>query len=263
MLMIVDSHVHVSENWWEPIETLLFQMDKNKVDKTVLVQFAGNTDNDYEFAAVRKYPKRFLAVVNVDVNKPEAPQTLKKLAEKGAVGMRMMVNDRSPGKDPLAIWRKAAELGLSVSVKGTIPNFTGDDFKRIVKEFPELKITLEHFGGVGATYRDPHPKEDLFKNILTLAKYPNIYLKLPGLAEIMPRPFPFSASAFNTQPAIVKKIYEAFGSHKIMWASDFPNCMGREGYANALKWPIEKISFFTKEDKEWIFGKTVLSFYAR
>jgi hypothetical protein len=31
--LIVDTHVHAGKNWFEPIESLLFQMKQNGVDK--------------------------------------------------------------------------------------------------------------------------------------------------------------------------------------------------------------------------------------
>ena len=31
---IVDSHTHVASSWYEPIETLLWEMDRNGVDQS-------------------------------------------------------------------------------------------------------------------------------------------------------------------------------------------------------------------------------------
>jgi L-fuconolactonase len=41
----VDTHCHVSLSRFEPVETLLFQMDTYGVDKAVLVQHGGEYDN--------------------------------------------------------------------------------------------------------------------------------------------------------------------------------------------------------------------------
>ncbi len=37
----VDSHCHASVHWYEPIETLLHEMDRNEVDQAVLFQIMG------------------------------------------------------------------------------------------------------------------------------------------------------------------------------------------------------------------------------
>ncbi len=55
-MTIVDSHCHVSPVWYEPVETLLFQMDRNEVAQAVLVQMLGQYDNAYQQAPVTASP---------------------------------------------------------------------------------------------------------------------------------------------------------------------------------------------------------------
>jgi hypothetical protein len=40
-MVIVDAHGHASLDWYEPIETLLFEMDRHGVDQAVLIQING------------------------------------------------------------------------------------------------------------------------------------------------------------------------------------------------------------------------------
>ncbi len=258
-MILVDTHVHVGQYWYEPVETLLFQMQRNGVAKAVLIQFLGNYDNRYEVECLHRYPGRFAVVVMVDTEKSDASDTLEKWAEEGAVGVRLRPNGRSPGPDPLAIWRKASELGLVVSSIGTADMFAGDEFRRLVEELPDLKIVLEHLGGA---VPEPQPESqidyNLFEKVLALAKYPNIYIKLPGFGELLPRPVPHG-TPFDKPPHVVHMAYEAFGRQRMMWGSNFPPCAKKEGYTNTLRFPMERTPFFSEEDKEWIFGKTALS----
>ena len=46
-LEITDSHPHASHQWFEPLETLLHQMDHNHVSSAVLIQIYGEYDNTY------------------------------------------------------------------------------------------------------------------------------------------------------------------------------------------------------------------------
>ena len=39
-MVVVDTHCHVSAYWYEPVETLLYQMTTNGVDKAVLIQMS-------------------------------------------------------------------------------------------------------------------------------------------------------------------------------------------------------------------------------
>ena len=65
-MLIVDSHCHAGTSWFEPIESLLFQMDRNDVDKGVLIQHRGVYDNAYLLDCVRRFPGRFTVAAMVD-----------------------------------------------------------------------------------------------------------------------------------------------------------------------------------------------------
>jgi hypothetical protein len=47
-MVVVDAHCHASEQWSEPIESLLFQMDHYAVDRAALIQIRGQFDNRSE-----------------------------------------------------------------------------------------------------------------------------------------------------------------------------------------------------------------------
>jgi L-fuconolactonase len=258
-MFIFDSHVHTSKNWFEPVETLLNEMERNGVSRALLIPFAGNPDNSYEMNCASKYPDLLRAVIQVDNENPDALSSLEEWANRGAVGVRLRAYELYPGPDPYLLWRKAEEVGLAVSCHGSLANFADSDFHDMVKSLPKLKIVLEHFGGAGKTVAFPKPEYDLLDKMLTLANYPNVYIKIHGFGEFLPRPFPFRVPPFDTCPPIIKLVYDAFGSSRMMWGSDFPPCAAREGYANALSFPMEHIPFLTQKDKEWIFGQTALS----
>jgi L-fuconolactonase len=255
-MTIVDTHCHAAQGWFEPIETLMFQMERNGVDKAVLVQIRGRYDNGYEIGIKNKYPGKFAVVVLVDNTKPGGPEALAHWAQQGAAGIRLGPLERSVGPDPLAIWRKASDLGLTVSSLGTPAEFGSPEFSALVAALPDLKIVIEHYAGA-----KPEPNMDWagFTRAMETAKYPNTYIKIGGLAEVLPRPFPYQWPTFTEEPKAMRMIYDAFGPHRMMWGSDFPPSAGREGYANALTFPRDSISYFSDEDKRWIFGETALS----
>ncbi len=258
-MILVDTHAHVGQYWYEPVETLLFQMQRNGVAKAALIQFVGNYDNRYEMDCLHSYPGRFAAVVVVDTQRADAPNTLEKWVREGAVGVRLRPDECSPGSDPLAIWRKASELGLGVSCAGTLETYASDEFRRLVEKLPDLKIVMEHMGGAGPEpLVESQTNYNLFQRVLALAKYPNVYIKLPGFGELMSRPVPHG-TPFETPPPVVRMVYEAFGRQRMMWGSNFPPSAKKEGYTNTLRFPLERVPFFSEEDKEWIFGKTALS----
>ena len=254
-MLIVDSHCHAGESWFEPIDVLLFQMDANDVDKAVLIQHMGAYDNSYVLECARSNPGRLAVVAIVDLGSPDALSTLEEWARQGAVGVRLRPEQRTPGPDPLAIWRKAAELGLVVSSLGELDEFASDVFRSLVAELSGLTIVIEHLGGVGqAGEEDPYP---IFRRVLGLAEYANTFMKVPGLGEISARPPVLRPRfGFDFTPPLIEMAMQAFGARRLMWGSDFPPSAGREGYRNALHGVMGLPALGQEEDKEWVMGRT-------
>ena len=256
-MIVVDSHCHVSRSWYEPVETLLFQMDRYAVSHAVLVQMQGQTNNDYQFECVRRYPGRFAPVVVVDTEQPDAPETLQRLAEQGASGVRLRATTRSPGDDPLAIWRAAGQRGLSVSCFGSGAEFASDDFAGLVQSLPEVRIVIEHLGSHSRPDMDEAERASR-QQAFALARFPNMAIKVTGLGEFCQRampvaePFPF----VQPIPPYLRQVYNAFGPHRMMWGSDYPPVDAREGYGNALHGPMDQFADASEDDRALIFGGT-------
>ena len=256
-MLIVDTHCHAGNSWFEPVELLLHQMNTNSVDKAVLTQHGGTYDNTYLLECARRFPGRFVVVAMVDHTRPDAPQTLEKWAAEGVVGVRLPPGARSPGDDPLAIWRKASELGLLVSSLGgleRLDGFASDEFSALVGQFPDMPIIVEHLAGVGPGAQPPYAQ---FKKAMALANYPNTYLKVGGLGEISTRPPVLRPEfRFDDTPPLIEMAYDAFGPRRMMWGSDYPPVSGREGYRNALHGIINYPAFARDVDREWVMGRT-------
>lgn len=236
--MIVDSHCHTSDRWYEPAEVLIAQMDRLHIDAAVLTQYSGQFDNSYQARCVARYPGRLVSVVVVDVTSPQAPEHLEKWVEGGAVGLRLRPTDRSPGNDPLAIWRKAASLGITVTSLGTPAEFLSDEFREVLEIFPELPVIIEHLGTRGETGHQYTPEKAA--EVFGLSRHANAHLKFHGLAEFSPR-IPDRTS----QERFVKPLrphlslaLDAFGPDRLLWGSDFPPVSAREGYEGALIGPL-------------------------
>ncbi|MFC2025132.1 amidohydrolase family protein [Chloroflexota bacterium] len=259
-MVIVDTHAHASPYWYEPIEVTLFQMNSNRVDKATLVQFLGQADNRYIIECAHRFPGRFSPVVIVDTDRTDAPETLKKWVKEGAEGVRLETCTRSPGNDPLAIWRTCAELGLPVTCFCSGHEFASDEFRKLIEALPDVTIILEH---LARKQRDEQPPYATYQKILALAEYPNVYVKVGGLGEICSRPYPFRQPfPFEPVPPFFQMAYEAFGPSRMMWGSNSPPSSNLEGYRNTLHYLGEHLTNFCSEEaKEWIFGKTALSLF--
>ena len=264
-MTFVDAHTHASQYWFEPVESLLFHMDRNNVQHTVLTGVTGQTAdryNQYLIDCARAYPDRIAPVVMVDVSREDAPKVLKHWVGEGAQGVRLELDDRSPGNDPIAIWKACSDLGIAVSCQGhKKEEFADDAFRELISRLPRLTFIIEHLGKAKAADTPPY---SAFCKTLELAQFPNVYLKVGGLGEICKRPFPFRDPFFSVDgvPPFVKMAYDAFGASRMMWGSNYPPCSHHEGYGNTFQLLDQHLDeFCNADDKAWIFGKTALSLF--
>jgi L-fuconolactonase len=256
-MKIIDTHCHASRIWYEPLDGLLHQMDQNQVEQAVLIQIFNEYDNAYNFECVRQHPDRLCVVALVDVNRATAGDELERLAEQGAKGVRLRADWRSPGDDPLAIWRAALRMGLLVSCMGTPAEFAASEFAELVQTLPDLPIIIEHLGSGSQPDGESAPYP-IRQQVFDLARFPNVSIKVPGLGEFCQRAFPLD-SEFPFERAnlqLLDRAYAAFGPDRMMWGSDYPPVSNREGYRNALHYPLNYFSTHHAADCPAIFGGT-------
>jgi L-fuconolactonase len=266
-MSFVDTHCHASLSWYEPIERLIAQMDANDVEAAVLIQIQGEFDNSYQRECVRRFPDRLASVVLVDHTHANAVAVLEREAGAGAIGIRLRSDDRSPGDDPLLIWRAAERLGLVVSCACSAPVVASPAFADLVAALPNLTIVLEHLAGQRGTAggrSSESTDEAQLTATLALARFPNVYVKVPGLGEFCRRaipvtaPFPF----VRPIPALLPRFVDAFGASRLMWGSDSPPVSTREGYGLSLSLPMAEIADRTAAEQELIFGGVARSVFA-
>ncbi|MDP7196195.1 MAG: amidohydrolase family protein, partial [SAR202 cluster bacterium] len=158
--------------------------------------------------------------------------------------------------------KTASDLGLVVSSLGKINEFVNEKFISILSEFPDLKIILEHLAGaIFNTENHTETSVKEFENIFKLSKYPNVFIKIPGLGELMQKPDILTRKpAFSLNHPLLKMTLDAFGSDRMMWGSDFPPVSFREGYKNSLN-EIKDNPLFNQEDSDFIMGETAFNVF--
>jgi L-fuconolactonase len=140
----------------------------------------------------------------------------------------------------------------------------------VARECPDVKIVLNHFGGplgIG-----PYKRNEVFAgwrtDIQELARCPNVYAKLGGLAMIVngfdfhlaPLP-PSSGELANAWRPYMDTTIEAFGAQRCMFESNFPVDKGACSYPvlfNAFKRLASGASASEKAD---LFSGTASRFY--
>ena len=107
------------------------------------------------------------------------------------------------------MWKKAHDLDLVIELH-IGPNYA-QQAGEAIKAFPGCKVLIDHLA-------EPHMGTGVeFADVLDLAKYPNVYMKLSGLNHFAKdEPYYESAIPFTNQ------VIKAFGPERMVWGSGSP-----------------------------------------
>lgn len=116
-------------------------------------------------------------------------------------------------------------------------------------EFRNAKIIIDHCGlPVDIDFK---PSDERLDVVLSLARYPNAYFKFAHAPTMLGgQQFPFTE--MNSK---LRRIVDAFGANRVMWASDATEAIGGYTWAESLLY-IKGNPELSGEEKEWILGRT-------
>jgi L-fuconolactonase len=248
---VIDSHVHVGPPRSAPIEDYLATMDALGLRRAVLVQVIGHHDDTYLADCLRAHPGRFAAIGSVD---PDDPATVDRLedvvARTGIVGLRLPPAARSPGMDPLALWHRADDLGLVVSVRGPFEDVIDPAFAAIVAACPRIRFRFEHLGWLKLATEPPPYRR--FSRFLRLADHPKTTVLWSGFYLNSTSDYPYPTSR-----PLLEMAFRAFGAERTMWSGDW-NRPGIDDatYAREMAPMLQAVGIGDAHDRELILGGT-------
>ncbi len=268
--MIIDCHTHAWDYWpYEPavpdpesrslVEQLLWEMDRNGVDVSVLVcaRIEHNpNNNDYGADCVRRYPDRLVQFADMDCSWTDTyhtPGAVDRLVEavekyqlKGYTHYLRQDFEWFESDDGLAFFEKTAELNLIASMALGVAWLPA--LRKLARRFPSIPFLCHHMSGARAG--EAPPFEDL-NEILKSAEVPNIHIKLSGFQYVseVAWEYPHSDTMW-----IVRKLYENFGPERLCWASNYPPVALATTYQQSLEAVRTHCGFIAEKDMELILG---------
>jgi L-fuconolactonase len=259
--LIIDSHCHAGLDWFEPIEALLFQMDRHGVAASVLIQHTRGYDNSYLAECRQRFPDRIAFIGNVDPEAPDGPADLERWVGLGMQGYRLSLAHLEKLGDYRQVLGAAERMGIVVSVYGRLSDIASDNARDIIGSFPNLRFIIEHMAYPDRLEPSPY---STFGRALQLAELKNSYMKVHGFGEYLPRPEPMRHPPFDLDkvPPFIDMALEAFGAERLMFGTDSPPCSHREGYANVLRYVGQYLSRFSPADRRAILSGTALSLFS-
>ena len=240
-------------------EEAIKMMDESGVDAAVihLVHWDPNC-HQVALDAVRKYPRRFAMLGELPLTDPAAKDLIANLTDQpNMLGLRyVLLNDPErqwmrEGKIDW-LWPAAEAAGVPVTVLATD---SIDLIHVIAERHPGLRLTIDHLGGRGGltTLKD-HEAMVHIPDLLALAKYPNIAVKVTGAPGYSSEAYPFPI-----MQTYVHKIYDAFGPERTFWGTDITKmpCSWRD----CITMFTEELPWLNEDDKRLIMGDAVCKWW--
>ena len=203
----------------DPLSAYLKRLDEEKIDRAVIVHPEPyGDDHTLMLDCLRREPKRLRGTALFYPKDPEAPRKLAALIrqEPHIVATRFHAHR---GKETYlktfadpgvrALWKQAVDLNLIVELH------IGPDYARQAGEaiaaFPDCKVLIDHLAepAMGTA-----PE---FADVLELARFPNVYMKLSGL-EHFAKDIPYYESAIPFTSRVIRE----FGADRVVWGSGSP-----------------------------------------
>ncbi len=256
---IVDAQIHATHRG---LEQSIAIMDAMGVSAAVLDDWpptrqklpSGVTRFEYPFAeeAVRRFPARFAYVVRFDPNDPEIDPLVAQVQKTpGCLCLRI-----ASGLDFKVMREGGHGRVLAAASKYRVPVmiYPGGEHQTLpayVRKFDSVQFIIDHVGMGVDRAALPNQLQTTIDQLLTYATYPNVAIKWGHAPRLSRELFPYRD--LLTQ---LRRVIDAFGVKRLMWASDFTVTTDHHTYAESL-FCIRCADNLSESDKEWILGRAV------
>ena len=266
----IDAHVHV----WTP-DTKQYPLDRNytvadmqppsftpqelmahasqsNVDRVVLIQMSFyGVDNSYMLDVIENQPQRYSGVAVID-SEDRLEDTIKDLKAKGVRGFRIVAGNQNPatwlkGKSMKKMWGIAADMGMAICPLMNPQHI--DSINKMCRQYPRTRVVVDHFARIGVTGKI---STDALGDLCRLAHHKNVYVKTSAFYALGKKKSPY----MDLGP-MIQKCRDAFGSQRLMWATDCPYQVGGDHtYADSMELVRSRLKFRSAEDRQWMLEKT-------
>lgn len=231
------------------------------VGRAVLIQHSiyHMFDNSYLIDAVRRHPQRFRIVGMIDDHQPGVAETMKTMLTQGVTGFRItpFIRKEQPEKwldtpGMLEMWETAARTRQAMSCLINAEHLEG--VERMCGRFPETPVVIDHFARIGV---DSQFRDDELAKLIRLARHPHTHVKISAFYALGRKQPPHTELI-----PVIRKLVEAFGARRLMWASDAPyQVQGVNTYRDSIRLIRETLDFVSAEDRRALLAGTVERVY--
>ena len=215
-------------------DDMVAAMDSVGVDGALLVSPFSmyGYDASYALEVYAKHPGSFGLIKPFD---PQSEETADEMVEwtglPGVVGARIMLayqpfEANDPGLNRILAAGALVGVPLNVLCWSKLPLM-----RDLARRHPNTQVVIDHVGLVQPF--EPPPTPDPFAdlpNVLSLAEYDNVAIKISGACTLSCEPFPY--------PDIwghLGKVFDAFGFDRCMWGTDWTRAVNLLTYKQGVE----------------------------
>ena len=236
-------------------------LDAAGVDGAILVSAYTmyRYDPSYALDVYKRHPGRFALIKPVDPDNPAVGEVIADWKRTpGAVAVRMLLVRAGLAEDPAdpglnRVLAEAARLSMPVNlhIAGRL-----DQGIELIRGHPDTQIIVDHLGLV-QPHEPPVPVEPWAElpQVLTLAKQPNVSIKITGACTLSREPFPY-----NDIWDPVCRLIDAFGIDRCMWGTDWTRAIKFLSYAQGVN-AFRVTNRISASDKAKLMGETLTRVY--
>ena len=278
-MLRIDSHHHIwdisvrPQTWMQgdevkPISrTILMnelepELEKAKIDYTVIVQTVATVDETPEFLDLSLSHPKICAVVGwldleSDDIRPELEKYLSHPGGKNLVSIRDLAQDKV---DPNWLLRdnvvknihRIGEAGLTFDILTRPPQLAAA--VEMVKKSPNNSFVLDHISKPYMAKGEMQPWAD---QISEIASYENVVVKVSGLFTEAN----WSDWSQETFKPYLDHVLNSFSPSRMMFGSDWPVCLLAATYTDTINLMEEFTKNFTKSEQESFWAGTAKRAY--
>ena len=273
-MMTIDAQVHAYERDhpgrpWAAVlagppevtgDDMVAAMDAVGVDGALLVSpwTLYRYDASYAIDVHAAHPGRFALIKPVDPGDPEVVETIADWAAmKGTVAIRIMMAERYASEPDVAginrVLEAAARHALPVNLLcwGRL-----EQAAKLAAGNPNTMLIIDHFGLL-QPFDPPAPPApfDALPNLLTLAQYENVAVKITGACTLSHEPFPY-----NDIWDPLSQIFDRFGFERCMWGTDWTRAVNLLTYEQGVA-PFRLAERLSDDERASLMGGTLARIY--
>jgi len=234
-------------------EELFKLAEPEGVGRVVLIQHSvyHGFDNSYLIDCAKRFAGRFSLVGMIDDTQPRAGERLRELLPVGVRGLRITPRIRGeqwlegPGME--ALWKTGAQTGQAMCCLIDAKDLPG--VAAMCQKHPDTPVVIDHFARVGV---EGTIRESDVANLCGLAKHKGVAVKLSAYYALGKKEPPYE----DLIP-LIRRVLDAFGPERCMWASDAPYQVGPpHTYTASIRLIRDHLGGLSTGDKEWLLTKT-------